>query len=555
MKKHFVIIFIFFFVPLFVSAAGSVVINEIAYDLKGADDGKEWIEIYNASNQDVDATGWVLNDGTNHDLNVPPKNGGQGALTIKSGEYVILADNAVTFLADHSGFSGTVIDTVMSLGNTGATLTLIDKNKNTVDAVLYQKEWGANGNGMTLERTDPKESVWKESKQEGGTPGAQNSNYSNTGGNQFDSQNSSSQNDNQSSQSENISNNSSSASPQNLIADAGQNIAGVAGTEIVFDGSKSTNSAGGEMSYLWNFGNGETASGKIVKYAYKYPGHYIVSLAVSSGLTQSSARIEVYVYPAGIFISEFVPNPAGSDEEGEWIEIANDSDSIADISGFQMGDGSSAIFKIPKNTFIAPRSFLVFARNATKISLNNDEDKIVLRYPSGEIADSVEYKSGAKEGYAAARTSGGRFLWTKNSTPGTANIFLSEPVNKTSAAPAQKMVSENKAGDFRTFIDPNFSVVGGLSRFGGDQSNGGLISFLPEVSAKTVDGYDEGNSADANFPAGGEEKAVGSGNELKTKQSASLFDSLKNKTAAALILVPLIILSALAFIFRRKFWR
>src|SRR3990167_9498767 len=102
--------------PSFVlGAAGGIIFTEIAYDLKGAGDGREWVEIYNASAGEVDITGWKFNDGDNHLLNVPPKNGGQGAMIIPAGEYAVLAGDASVFLSEHPGFSGTIIDTVMSL--------------------------------------------------------------------------------------------------------------------------------------------------------------------------------------------------------------------------------------------------------------------------------------------------------------------------------------------------------------------------------------------------------------------------------------------------------
>src|SRR3989338_9589138 len=98
--------------PSFVlGAAGDIVFAEIAYDLKGADDGREWVEIYNASAGDVDITGWKFNDGANHLLNIPPKNGGRGAMIINPGGYAGLGDEAPVVLNDHSGFFGTGIDT------------------------------------------------------------------------------------------------------------------------------------------------------------------------------------------------------------------------------------------------------------------------------------------------------------------------------------------------------------------------------------------------------------------------------------------------------------
>lgn len=546
----------FLFLPVFAfAAAGDVVINEIgAYEAASLD--REWIEIYNRSAAPVDLAGWKFVEdfsdskpnGVNHCLSLtlattscPAK-----SIVINPEQYVIIAQNKEEFKKKYPTYSDVLIidSSWESLNDSGEKIGLKDANEDFSELFTYieAKKYSLERKDFNL--NDYTSVNWQE-HQSGSTPGVQNSNYSNGGGNQNNSQNPDSQNDNQSPQDENIIANNP-APDQTLIADAGQNIAGIAGAEIVFDGSKSVNPSSGEMSYLWNFGNGETAAGKIAEYSYKYPGRYIASLTVSSGSAQANAQIEVYVYSAGIYISEFIPSPVGSDEENEWIEIANNSDSIADISDFQLGDGSSVIFKIPKNTYIASRSFLVFARSATKISLNNDEDKIVLYYPSGEITDNVEYNGGVKEGFSAGRTSDGRFLWTKNLTPGTANIFLNENNGKTSSAPAQKIVSENKNVGFRAIFSSRFSVVGG-------QSNGDLISFLPEVSAKTVDGYDDpfdsaqGKSdlADARLPEDG----------VKTNQAASLIDSLKNNIAVALILIPSIILSALVLVFRRKFWK
>ena len=174
--RAFLCLGIFFYMPFFVFGAipGDIIINEVAYDLKGADDTHEWVEIYNGSAQDIDITGWRFSDGSNHLLNAPPKNGGQWSLVVRAGGYAVFADDAVVFSSDHPGFSGTVIDTVMSLKNTEATLTLSDTNGVSIENVSYRKDFGGVGNGMTLERVGATVN-WKESAHEGGTPGAQNS--------------------------------------------------------------------------------------------------------------------------------------------------------------------------------------------------------------------------------------------------------------------------------------------------------------------------------------------------------------------------------------------
>jgi len=114
-------------------AVGPVIINEIMYDLQGTDTDHEWVEIKNISDQAVDLKDWRFYDGSNHLLNEPPQNGGQGSLIIAPGGYAVLADKADVFLADHPGFGGIVIDTVMSLNNTEETVQLIDQSGNSIE--------------------------------------------------------------------------------------------------------------------------------------------------------------------------------------------------------------------------------------------------------------------------------------------------------------------------------------------------------------------------------------------------------------------------------------
>ncbi len=169
----FLILAVFFILTPKCSA--QIVINEVMYDLPGADDKHEWIELFNAGSSEIDLTGWKFNDGdsaTNHALNAPPKNGSRGSLVLRVGGYLLLAGDAATVATDLPGFSGSIIDTVMSLANSSATLKIINKDEQEVCSAFYSKEIGAGGNGKTLEWD---EAQLKESLAEGGTPGASNS--------------------------------------------------------------------------------------------------------------------------------------------------------------------------------------------------------------------------------------------------------------------------------------------------------------------------------------------------------------------------------------------
>ncbi len=163
---------IFLFLPNSSFAASDLVINEVMYDLKEvADANHEWIELYNAGSQDINLNDFKFNDGSNHNLNAPPQNGSRGSLLVPAGGFLILTGNASTTVLDFPNYSGSIIDTVMSLNNTSATLKIIDKDGMEITSASYSKEMGANGNGKTLSWDG---TAFKESADDGGTPGEKN---------------------------------------------------------------------------------------------------------------------------------------------------------------------------------------------------------------------------------------------------------------------------------------------------------------------------------------------------------------------------------------------
>jgi PKD repeat protein len=65
------------------------------------------------------------------------------------------------------------------------------------------------------------------------------------------------------------------------VADAGPNHVCCLDAVSGFDGSKSFDADGDNLSYLWNFGDGNTGEGAKVTHVYSKPGTYIVSLTVN----------------------------------------------------------------------------------------------------------------------------------------------------------------------------------------------------------------------------------------------------------------------------------
>ncbi|RLF64902.1 MAG: hypothetical protein DRN26_06080, partial [Thermoplasmata archaeon] len=74
--------------------------------------------------------------------------------------------------------------------------------------------------------------------------------------------------------------------------------------EVTFNASKSFGVVSPIVKYEWNFGDGHTATGRIVTHTYTLPGRYKVTLTVydSSGLS-STCTMEIYVeFPREILL-------------------------------------------------------------------------------------------------------------------------------------------------------------------------------------------------------------------------------------------------------------
>lgn len=159
----------------------------------------------------------------------------------------------------------------------------------------------------------------------------------------------------------------------------------------------------------------------------------------------------------------------------EWIEIYNDADSITDISGWQLDDmasGSSA-FIFPKNTLIAPKSYLVFSRQTTKIALNNDKDSVRLLLPDGILFQEINYEK-PPIGKSSTRTDEG-FVWNFP-TPGAPNIsgiIISESKNISFQGPIDTQTVKEPLQDYTVLFQNQTKnkIEGGYTTITQPQNN------------------------------------------------------------------------------------
>jgi hypothetical protein len=378
------IIFLIFLISIFfnsrVTAAGTIIINEIMYDLPGTDDKHEWIEIKNISSASVDLTDWKFFDGdgtTNHGLNEPPKNGGQGSLVIPVNGYAIFSGDAVTFLSDHPGFGGILIDTVMSLGNTSDVLKIINNEGAAIDEILYSKEMGAVGDGNSLERVNDYSNQFCVSQYLGGSAGLANV--------------------------PNCFTQTPTPSPTGVGAMPSP-------TPPVADvGATPTRTP---TSSPMNVGATPTPTP-----------------SPSQILNNQNLGGQVPTPPAGVVVSlninEFIPNPDSSDEENEWIEIYNSGETEVNLSGWKLKDASEKEYNF-KDERITAGGYLVLNRPQTKITINNDAETLSLISPKGDVVSQIQYSGGSQGGYSFARYAKNDWRWTNLLTPGKANEFSQE---------------------------------------------------------------------------------------------------------------------------------
>ncbi len=134
-----------------------------------------------------------------------------------------------------------------------------------------------------------------------------------------------------------------------------------------------------------------------------------------------------------IFINEWLPNPAGNDATGEWVELFNSGGSTSlttssapvSLSGWVIKTSGTSKFNL-KGT-IGAGEYLVLKRTDTKLVLRNTDEKLFLYDAAGKLVDESGFLGSAPEGRSFSRLAlrsfnegGSSFIWS-DPTPGTAN--------------------------------------------------------------------------------------------------------------------------------------
>src|SRR3989338_1756946 len=375
-----------FALPFFAEA--SVIINEIAWMGTSNSAQDEWIELYSASGANLE--GWILktaDDAMNISL----------SCTIPAGGYFLIERT------DDSTVPNVSADLVTPFGsglsNSGGVLILI--NASGSDWITAPGTPKAQNPGGAV---TPPPSVSP-------SPPLSSSGSSST----FDE--------------------------KKISAEIIAHETGIAGAEILFEG-KAFGFDGKEIiaqRYIWSFGDGDFANGRKVSHTFKFPGIYQISLNVLSGEFSASAYDSLEIMPSELSISEAGP------EKDSWIEIKNRGPKRVEIAGWIV-EAFGKNFAFPSGTFMAANSFLVLTEEISGINLL-DAGEILLKYPSGQEADSFLYSGNLSNGQSFTRI--GEDVKITIATPGkeegkiAQRVLIPTPFTKTTETISQKNPAED----------------------------------------------------------------------------------------------------------------
>jgi PKD repeat protein len=160
------------------------------------------------------------------------------------------------------------------------------------------------------------------------------------------------------------------------------------------------------------------------------PSKGLSNQIIAPGASSKETAVSIQ-YSEDIEISEVFPNPAGVDEEKEFIELYNNSGEDINICDWTIGDSSRTKYKIIKSETFAcvfkSGEYLPLYRPETKLALNNSGDEVNLYCPlEKEPIKTLEYEK-AIEDYSYSlnienlEKGKPEYVWTKKASPGQAN--------------------------------------------------------------------------------------------------------------------------------------
>lgn len=135
-------------------------------------------------------------------------------------------------------------------------------------------------------------------------------------------------------------------------------------------------------------------------------------------------------------INELLPDPVGSDDKDEFIELYNPNINEINLSGWRLETKLGSFeFKAGGNEFIKAYGYLSLRRTLTRLPLSNLDDTVKLYSAAGKLIDSVKYKKPTvgksycldERDPLRPRSEASKWQWCQRPTPGAKNYYNAPP--------------------------------------------------------------------------------------------------------------------------------
>ncbi|GEM_PF-6622546 len=423
-----------FCLPLKIEAAApTIAINEVlAHCGTGAEDYNEFIELHNYGTTPIDIVNFAFTDG-DASSQIKPWSTSYGVIndpdiiinttTVPAKGYAVVIDKQYpTFNQPYDFPNGTIIVTTQNnyLGNgltTDDPLTLYsglvmerqyiistfgtpadyesfgDRDDDKLDKIPFDP-----GAGKSLERTfadqPDSESNWTVCG-DGPSPGADNNDC-----------------------------------PRAAITV--DRMSGKVPLNVHFSAKNSVDPENQPLSFVWDFGGGDTVQTMEADHSFIEPADYLVELLVSDGKLSDRKMIVISAlpnFPFTVRLNEIFPDPKESDAVNEFIELYNYGTQPVSLLNYQIDDneGGSNPYTFGDRT-IEGGEYFILDRSESGLTLNNDADSVRLFDPEGNLIEEVNYTA-TKTNWSYNYTESG-WRWSSKVTRGAKNQIVGEVLGK-----------------------------------------------------------------------------------------------------------------------------
>ena len=207
-----------------------------------------------------------------------------------------------------------------------------------------------------------------------------------------------------------------------------------------------------------------------------------------------------------ILINEVEPNPPGTDNGTEKVELYNPSNTGIDVSGWTVSStaGRTATVVINEGTTIAPKGYLIVGRDSQQQWLDNIGEGIVVRNELGILIDSVgPFSDQDNDESTWQRSPNGQDNWVfspSNTLGNAANfgslVFDSESpsliTSERPIQPSEPLPSANSSVKITPEIQPSQNLTISFIDVGQGDS---ILVILPNTKTLLIDGGERHSSS------------------------------------------------------------